>query len=258
MSDPDYDIVITGAGPVGSALALMLARYAPNPERIALIGASFVRREISPESAPDPRSIAVNHGSVALLRKLQAWPAHYRPIETVHVSQQGRLGRTLIQHADLDVPELGGVVGYSDLLAGLHNALGKSGISCIENRQAALQMHSLPEVPVGTHRIRAYLGVQSDGVRPKGLEKHYDQCAVLAIVKASEPRSGWAFERFTRQGPLALLPHPSGTNHYGVVWCCRPDTAAQLRRATESSFNTQLQSVFGRRLGALSVAGERP
>lgn len=257
MRDPDYDIVITGAGPVGCALALMLARYAPDPKRIALVGASFVRHDASKNKAPDPRSIAVNHGSIALLRNLHAWPTHYQPIKTVHVSQQGRLGRTLIQHEDLDVPELGGVVNYTDLLASLHNSLGKSGITCIESKQAELHLGERPEVFTGPHRIQAYLGIQSDGVRPKGLEKHYDQCAVLAVVSANEPRPGWAFERFTKQGPLALLPHPSGKSHYGVVWCCQPNTAAQLRRAPEHEFNAQLQDVFGTRLGALSVLGER-
>ncbi|RII84275.1 FAD-dependent monooxygenase [Neopusillimonas maritima] len=257
MSDPDYDIVIAGAGPVGSALALMLARYAPQPERIALVGASFMRRGASPNEASDPRSIAVNHGSIELLRKLKAWPAHYRPIETVHVSQQGRLGRTVIQHTDLNVAELGGVVNYTDLLTELHHSLASSGISCIELKHAALQLNEYPEVLADTRRIQAYMGVQSDGIRPKGLNKQYDQCAVLTVVKAGEPRPGWAFERFTRQGPLALLPHPSGANHYGVVWCCRPDTAAQLRDAPDTDFNTQLQSIFGERLGTLSVLGER-
>jgi|TARA_R100001143_G_scaffold60805_1_gene60619 2-octaprenyl-6-methoxyphenol hydroxylase len=257
MSDPDYDIVIAGAGPVGSALALMLARYAPQPERIALVGASFARPGTSPDHAPDPRSIAVNHGSIELLRKLHAWPSNYRPIETVHVSQQGRLGRTLIQHADLNVPELGGVISYTDLLTELHHALSNSGITCIELSKAELQFNALPEVVNDADRIQAYIGVQSDGIRPKGLEKRYDQCAVLTVVKASEHRPGWAFERFTQQGPLALLPHPSGSNHYGVVWCCQPDTAAQLRQAPEPDFNTQLQRIFGQRLGTLSVLGER-
>ncbi|HCN72641.1 MAG TPA: monooxygenase [Pusillimonas sp.] len=257
MPEPDYDIVIAGAGPVGSALALMLARYALAPERIALVGASFGRRDASPDSAPDPRSIAVNHGSIELLRKLQAWPPQYRPIETVHVSQQGRLGRTLIQHADLDVPELGGVVGYTDLSACLHSALEKTGVSCIEGKHAGLQMNALPEIHTQAHRIQAYVGVQSDGVRPKGLEKQYDQCAILTVVKAGEPRAGWAFERFTQQGPLALLPHPSAPDHYGVVWCCRPDKAAQLRDTPETEFNQHLQNLFGDRLGSLSVIGGR-
>src|SRR5690606_23589591 len=67
----------------------------------------------------------------------------------------------------------------------------------------------------------------------------------------------WAYERFTDQGPLALLPHPGGADLYSVVWCCAPEHAEQLRRMDAQAFNTALGAMFGDRLGVLSCVGLR-
>src|SRR5690625_2497491 len=108
MSNADFDLAICGAGPTGCALALLLAKYSPNPERIALIG----RRPTGDQPASDPRAIALNHGSRQLLKSIQGWPGHSAAIQTVHVSQRGYLGRTLIEAEDMGVPSLGDVVSY--------------------------------------------------------------------------------------------------------------------------------------------------
>src|SRR5690606_27669903 len=128
---PMYDIAISGAGPVGSALALLLASRTPQPERIILLGkvASDDTAASSPHEAEpvaDPRTLALNHGSRTLLEQLQAWPRHSADITNVHVSQRGRLGRTLIRHDELGVPRLGSVAGYDAVLASLHAALRRS------------------------------------------------------------------------------------------------------------------------------------
>src|SRR5690554_6921249 len=118
MSTLTHDIIISGAGPVGTSLALMLAAKARNPGRIALIGKLPGRQTAAPgQSAdtPDPRTLALNHGSRVMLEQLGAWPKQAADIHTVHVSQQRRLGRTVIDCRDLDVPRLGSVVAYDSL-----------------------------------------------------------------------------------------------------------------------------------------------
>lgn len=256
MSQPDFDLVIMGAGPVGSALALMLARYSPDPARIALVGTQFFATDtlISPT---DPRTIALNHGSQVALQALNAWPGRCSPITTVHVSQRQRLGRTLVQHNDFGVPQLGCVVAYPDLLVALHAALEKSGVTRLTSRPVTPAFGNPVELRPDTGPITAHLAVQSDGAKPKGIERNYAQAAVLATVTASEPRQGWAFERFTRQGPLAVLPHPSGEGHYGVVWCCHPDQAQTLMHLAPAQFNAALNDTFGTRLGRLTLNGNR-
>lgn len=261
MDTPLYDIAISGAGPAGSALALLLAAKSPRPERIAVLGRRFQPKQTvtQPDAgdAIDPRTLALNHGSQALLEQLHAWPAASSSIETVHVSQRGRLGRTLIQHTDLAVPRLGSVVGYDALLTALHAALRSSGVTLIEADPSQTLAAGHVSFEFDGRRIRSLLAVQSDGAPPRGLARHYHQDAVLATVLASRPRARWAFERFTAEGPLALLPHPQGSQAYALVWCCRPDEAARLRSLDDPAFEAALHACFGDRLGRFQCAGER-
>lgn len=262
MDEPEFDIAISGAGPVGSALALLLARHCPAPERIALIGRHFHNADVSdeatpPGSEPDPRSMAVNHGSRQLLEGLNAWPSRCASIETVHVSQRGQLGRTLIQHDEMGVPRLGSVVAYLDLQAALHKAVAASGITLIQASHVRTLAAQQAHLNAAGRDIVSALAVQADGSQPSGLKREYGQHAVLATVRASQPKARWAYERFTDQGPLALLPHPSGADLYSVVWCCSPEHAELLRRMDVPAFNKSLNTMFGDRLGVLTCVGLR-
>ena len=234
MEKPDFDVVILGAGPVGSALALALARKAIDPSRIALLGSSVPQATpagggLSATAGVDPRCLALNHGSRIFLETLQAWPEDCAVIRHVHVSQRQRLGRVVIDSDDLNVPRLGDVVRYDDLLASLQTALAASGVTCIAGRALPRMVGDVVECRYDAGRLTAALAVQSDGARPQGLERNYGQHALLATVRVSRPMAGWAYERFTRDGPLAALPHPQGHDLYSIVWCCAPQKAEMLR-----------------------------
>lgn len=258
MNSPDYDIVICGAGPTGSALALLLARAAPDPSRVAIVGKRFYTDQPEPRSnLIDPRTLAMNHGSRVLLEQIGAWPDHSASIETVHVSQRGRLGRTLIRCSELGVPRLGCVVSYDLLLRTLHKAVSQSGVTLVTASKASPVMAGPVYVDLGDRRISAHIAVQSDGSRPSGVHRDYGQHAVLATVRAGQPRNNWAFERFTTQGPLAILPHPDGDGLYGVVWCCAPQHATKLAGLDASAFQTRLRDTFGGKLGELTCIGQR-
>jgi 2-octaprenyl-6-methoxyphenol hydroxylase len=259
MDTPTYDISISGAGPAGSALALILARHAPAPQRIAVIGRHpGIDAEAGlPAPKGDPRTLALNHGSRVLLEQLGAWPAECASIGTVHVSQQGRLGRTLIKHNELGVPRLGSVVAYEGLMAALRRALNASGVSLVSGTPVPTLGGDRMVFDMGNDSFTSRLSILSDGSRPKGLERTYQQHAVLTTLRASRPRVGWAFERFTREGPLAILPHPDGGDLYGLVWCCAPATAKRLLALPDDAFVADLQQTFGDRLGALLCQGER-
>lgn len=262
MQPTTHDIVISGAGPVGSALALMLAAKTDQPERIALIGkitgVSEPKSRPDASEAPDPRTLALNHGSRVLLDQLGAWHANAADIHTVHVSQQGRLGRTLIDRHDLQVPRLGSVVAYSELLATLHHSLHNSGVDVIDQHASKIST-SGPYVTctLADRQLSARAAVQSDGRQPDGLQRHYGQHALLATAQASLPRPHVAYERFTRDGPLALLPHPANMAMYAVVWCCPPEQAQQLHTVDRPEFDRALHQHFGDRLGILHSVGER-
>lgn len=254
MTRFDFDIAICGAGPVGSVVALLLHAQQP-----ALRLAVFDTQAPSPEPDTDPRTLALNYGSQQLLQTLRAWPTSTAPMHTVHVSQQGRLGRTLIQAAELHVPQLGHVALYAQLLHSLHAQLHVQGIPYIRTTQP-IQLQSASshaQILDGNTTYTAALAVQSGGKPQPQLQRHYSQSALLATVAASNPQSGWAYERFTAQGPLALLPHPSHPAHYALVWCNPPERTQHLAQVTPAVFDQQLQHTFGARLGQLRLQGHR-
>jgi len=258
MDSPDYDIAICGAGPTGSALALLLARHASDPSRIVLTGRQFHLDPPTKSDTPiDPRTLAMNHGSRVLLEQLGAWPAHSASIKTVHVSQRGRLGRTLIQSAELGVPRLGCVVAYDDLLRTLHQAVARSGVTLAQAPRALPRQARRVDIDLGDRIISSHVAVQSDGARPDGVHRQYRQHAVLATVAAGQPREHWAFERFTTQGPLAILPHPHGGKLYGIVWCCAPERAQELAHMPDPAFEAALRDTFGARLGRFTCQSPR-
>ncbi|MFA5521988.1 MAG: FAD-dependent monooxygenase [Castellaniella sp.] len=263
---PSFDILISGAGPAGSTLALMLARRTRQPGRIALIGRGLTPSASDTASSladgrtalPDPRALALNHGSRSLLESLGAWPSHSADIHTVHVSQDRHPGRCLIDDGDLGVPRLGSVVAYPDLLACLHRRLADSGITLVDDHVAQLQQEAGQVCArLSSRTLQGQIGIQSDGHPPRGLSRTYHQHALLATVLATQSRAGWAYERFTAGGPLALLPHPADTRAYSVVWCCTPGQAQELRALPGPAFDAALQARFGERLGRLGSVGER-
>jgi 2-octaprenyl-6-methoxyphenol hydroxylase len=88
----------------------------------------------------------------------------------------------------------------------------------------------------------------------KRLVHDYQQCAVLAEVSTEQPPAGVAYERFSKQGPFALLPH--GDN-YMLVWTRSHDDAKALQQAPDEQVMAELQQAFGERQGKVLAIGPR-
>ncbi len=254
MASFDYDVAVLGSGPVASSLALALARHAPQPERIVLIGQQAPKP--ADNKVIDPRAIALNHGSQSFLQGLGVWPAKSASINSVHVSQAGHFGRTVIDHKDLHVTSLGYVVSYDTLLERLQDSVLSSGIGLLKQRAPRPLSARNVHIKLAEDSITARLAVICDGTRPVGYTRDYQQQAVLATIKASQAKPGQAFERFTQNGPLALLPHPAGAQLYSLVWCVKPARAQELLQMPASNFNAALMASFGRYLGELQIQGD--
>ncbi|RQV03346.1 UbiH/UbiF/VisC/COQ6 family ubiquinone biosynthesis hydroxylase [Burkholderia cenocepacia] len=262
---PDYDLAIVGAGPVGLALAGWLARRsATQHASIALIDA---RKPAA--SANDPRAIAVSHGSRVLLDTL-AWPADATPIEHIHVSQRGHFGRTLIDRDEHALAALGYVVRYGSIVQALAGAVRGTRVDWLTSTTARAPQQDADGVtltldgPQGERSLRARLVINAEGglfhEQQADAGKHrrdYGQTALVGTVTVSAPRPNVAWERFTHEGPLALLPLGGPRQaEYSLVWCCTPDEAARRAALPDDAFLHELGSVFGERMGEfVAIAG---
>jgi 2-octaprenyl-6-methoxyphenol hydroxylase len=253
----DFDIAICGAGPVGLSLAALLALRGTATSRILLIDARTAE-----QSARDPRSIALSYGSRQILESIAAWPIAATQINQIHVSRRGHFGRTLIDRTDHDLPALGYVARYGDLVTALNAQLAARGISVMRpasvvgidegNEAVAIRLAHRASVHTGIV-VQAEGGVFSEQ-QQKSTHRDYQQTAIVAHVSTSAPIAHRAYERFTDEGPLALLPQEDG---YALVWCARPATAERLSALNDAQFLHQLSTAFGGRLGTFTAVTTR-
>jgi 2-octaprenyl-6-methoxyphenol hydroxylase len=219
------------------------------------------------DAESDPRLIALSEASRGLLERLGAWPMDSAaPIQTIHVSQRGRFGRTLIERSDYDLAALGYVVRYGELARAMNGATAKLGLD-VRRPARLLHCEALSgEVQVtladGPDLDAAYVVHAEGGLferqSPLSIRRDYRQTAITGVVRVAHPRVATAFERFTEEGPLALLPaHRSDPSQYALVWCCTPEAALRRSGLDEARFLEELHAEFGDRLGRFLGVGER-
>lgn len=267
----DHDVTIVGAGPVGLALAGWLARRSATQDlSVALVDA----REPG-DSAGDPRAIAVSQGSRTLIEAL-AWPHDATAIERIHVSQRGHFGRTLIDRHDYDLPALGYVARYGSIVQALAQAVRGTRVHWLHHTQAHDPVIendgvTLPIVSAGVERqLRTRILVNAEGGLYRRESQHeaheagadaeakpaatrtrdYGQTALVGVVMLSAPQPHVAWERFTNEGPIALLPMGGVRGaDYALVWCSAPEEAERRAQLSDADFLAELGSAFGARMG---------
>ncbi|MYL23723.1 2-octaprenyl-6-methoxyphenyl hydroxylase [Halomonas alkaliantarctica] len=268
-----HDIVIIGGGLVGASLGCALA---PLIERHALRVAVIEAAPLPSSEAPlawqpsfDARASAIAEGAAQRFRRLGVWEAMRQeaaPIKRIHISERGRFGATRLNAADVGVDALGYVIPNAWMGRVLHYHLTGLPLEwhCparVETIAPIAEGHRLT-LSDGSELVGA-LTVLADGGR-SGLKEQlgidnahapYEQTALIANVAVSQPHQGIAYERFTREGPIALLPLPG--NAMELVWTHPAGEEKARMTLSDSEFLAQLQGAFGDRAGRFTHVGSR-
>lgn len=247
------DVVILGAGPVGMALAGALR----GSRRVRLID-----RRPRGAWAGDPRVLAVAHGSRQLLERLKAWDgASATPIRDIHVSQRGGFGRTRIHADDYELPALGYVMRYCDLAASLdlrldsEQLLSPSEVTDIQSDDECVRLTLTQKSTVRQICTKLLVHAEGSPANPptnsqESWQRDYRQHAIIAELRPAQAHGNRAWERFTPEGPLALLPF--GEN-YALVMTVPVQQAENLLQLDDLGFLATLRERCGRQLDFIST-----
>ncbi|HEX6929806.1 MAG TPA: 2-octaprenyl-6-methoxyphenyl hydroxylase [Gammaproteobacteria bacterium] len=262
------DILIAGGGMVGAALAAALRTTGLH---VTVIEAVPPRAPAQPSF--DDRSTALAWTSRRILEALDVWPALAKdahPIEHVHVSQQRRLGVTRLHAAEENLPALGYVVPNRALGHALVDAMQNAGnveflapAKVAGIRQDGRSAVALLESDGKQHQITGRLLVVADGARSPLREMlgvgarhwNYGQSAIVCNLETERDHGRVAYERFTPEGPMAMLP--LSARREALVLVERDDMAGDVAAMDDEAFLARVQKRFGTRLGRIERAGER-
>ncbi len=267
MQDRSYDVAIAGGGFVGRALALALARFAPDGFRIALVDA-----EPPDGGREDARASALSAASRNLLTALGVWPAleaNAQAMETIEITDSP-LNAALRPHLlGFDAELRPGVVASMVENRDLHRAL-------LDAVKAANAIEVIAPQTVADYRadgfcatvtlgdggaLEAPLLIAADGKR-SGLRERagiecigwsYPQAGIVTTVAHSKPHGGRAVQHFLPAGPFAILPLKGDRS--SIVWTEERERAREILALDETAFLAELSTRFGAKLGEIAVAG---
>jgi 2-octaprenyl-6-methoxyphenol hydroxylase len=264
------DILIVGGGLVGASLALALDAAG---RRAVLLEATPARTVPAANKDDNDRNLVLARASLNALKALQVWPhleAAAGTIRRVEVSRAGEFGKLRLTAADAGVDALGRVVPGRLLGAALERRLA----TCQHiGRLAPAKLLALAPAESGWHarvamadeerNIEARLVVGADGsdslVRAQvgiGAQEHdYGQSLFVCTVECERDMPDCAFERFTDEGPVALLPLPN--QRRGLVLTVSADRHDEIAAMDDAAFIALAQQRFGWKLGKLSRPGKR-
>jgi 2-octaprenyl-6-methoxyphenol hydroxylase len=261
MASSHYDLIIIGGGPIGMSLSIAL--------RNSGLSILLLEARKAPEKNEDPRPLAFSHGSRLILQRLGVWESlpEVTPITSIHISNRGGFGRTILTASEVDVPALGYVILHHDIFRVMHEKLQDCGIDYLTEAQVTQLKSNTTEGQIEFQhngklkQATANLLVLADGGRlteqVEGVTQHvqdYEQWAVVSRIETSASQCGTAYERFTSDGPVAFLPFGK---YFSLVWTVSPSTAQEILNLDDVTFLARLHSHFGDRIGKLTCAGKR-
>lgn len=278
-----FDLVVCGGGLVGSSLVnAILPSLEKLGMRIALIEQKPIQTTANPEFQPsfDARSTALARGSRTAFEAMGLWTQltkHLEPIAQIQVSDRGRFGQVNMRASEEGVEALGYVVEnhwMGQVL--MHNIQAVKSDSLrlfspaevldlspeIEGQRVTVETEPGKQLELFADLVVMADGGRSDLRRRIGIEyrEHdYHQHALIANIALDRPHKQIAYERFTEEGPIALLPIENHQRQHrmGLVWTLPEGQVGEKMQLSDADFLNELQEAFGYRAGAFVKVGQR-
>ena len=263
----EYDVIIVGGGMVGASLAVALR---PLNLKIALVDAFSFGQPKQPSY--DDRAIALSYGSRLIYSGMGLWDqlqSGVTPIDKIHISDRGFMGKVRLTAKQEKLPALGYLVESRVLGGYLYDALKLSDIDLltpaevIDVQSVENSLNVVLKKETGQEVLGCQLLVAADGAHSKVREHmgvraqrdDYQQVGVVANITPEKNHNNEAFERFTKSGPIALLP--LSDNRCSLIWTHKNDDAEATLALNDEDFMQRLQQDFGYYLGRFIKVGER-
>jgi len=260
----DYDIILIGAGLVGTSLVTALQGQGL---KIAVLEKNLPSSMTS--ITLDNRPISLAYASYLVLKTMNVWSdleGDATPINNVHISEQGRLGTMKFKAHDLQLPALGYVVPYSKLIEVLYQHAAKTNVTFISSQEInTIEAHAdgmtVEFTTVeGSKKLHCQLLIAADGTRSRArallniatTEEDSHEVAATTLLKRETAHDHIAYERFTRDGTLAILPL-SNKHECRLVWTMTRAMQATVNAWDDAYYAEYVQAAFSGRLGQLQV-----
>ena len=249
-------ITIVGAGPVGLVAGALMAELNYSVNIIEANHKDFILK--------DSKALALSNSTVFILKKLDIWRDLLKkatPINEIHVSQKNTFGRTLFKANDYEEDALGYIVSYADLMKLLKNKIeGLQNVHIffntkLENVKNFNDSKNIlikndgkeKELPFNLLVLADGGKTQIAGIDLTREERDLNHVALVSSIKSNKPHYGRAYERFTKNGPIALLPNT--LNAFTLVWTGPKKYIDEIAKLDSDSLLNILQENFGKRAG---------
>ena len=266
QTDPDFDVVVAGAGMIGCTCAVAIAQ---SGVRVALVDPGPINFK---HSRPNEiRVSAINLATENILRALGVWSVlkaeSLSPFRQIDVWDAGSSGQITFSAADAGLTHLGHIIENDAITAALITRLSKlNTVSCFagDSIKTCDTDHGGISITLNSkEKLKAKLLVGADGAESRvrsladiSVEKTpYNHQAIIATVSTELPHRETARQRFLDTGPLAFLPLQDGSS--SIVWSCSPQRFDELNGLDDAAFSAALTEAFENRLGTITLTSSR-
>ncbi|BBP67694.1 2-octaprenyl-3-methyl-6-methoxy-1,4-benzoquinol hydroxylase [Pseudomonas sp. Cab53] len=266
------DLLIVGAGMVGSALALAL--QGSGLQVLLLDGSPLSVKPYDPQAAFEPRVSALSAASQRILERLGVWEGitarRASPYTDMHVWDGSGTGQIHFSAESLHADVLGHIVENRVVQDALLERLHDCDLGLLANARLEQMRRSGDDwllTLADGRSLRAPLVIAADGAnsavrRLTGVatrEWDYLHHAIVTSVRSARPHRLTAWQRFTDNGPLAFLPLERDGQHdwCSIVWSATPGEAQRLMALDDGAFCSELERAFEGQLGAVLSADPR-